>query len=400
MKKIQFNTTKIVFFISFIFSFLANNNSYSQMYTDCNGNCDTPYLTTKREIVKDEKLVNLNIPPFQGVNLEFYYELVTCCTPQGDCKYRINLWNIVAYRQNGQFTPPIPVNSLLYKEAIKHMLKRSKALFGISVNKKNYNITIATPSCMPNQLPVFSSVAPCIYECCVSEYTLDETTNQLMINNRIIVNTPVNCNPTTNPNCITLCESHHIVTPENNLGPVSVNDLCPDNCYWRLVGNDVADENYLGTNNNKSLKIKTMLPNPILFYTQNQLAMTIFPNGKVSFGNDGSQTNNSARVSDEYLVGIKGKLLAEEVNVKLYSAWPDYVFDNNYNLLSLDELENQIKTKKSLPGIPSANELNTIPLGEMNVKLLEKIEELTLYLIQLKNQNQKLEDRIKVIEGK
>jgi hypothetical protein len=90
-----------------------------------------------------------------------------------------------------------------------------------------------------------------------------------------------------------------------------------------------------------------------------------------------------------YRFAVAGSAIAEEVVVKLQANWPDYVFEAGYKLPSLLELQLYIAQNKHLPGIPSANEVNEsgIALGEMNVKLLKKIEELTLYLIELKKEN-------------
>jgi hypothetical protein len=69
--------------------------------------------------------------------------------------------------------------------------------------------------------------------------------------------------------------------------------------------------------------------------------------------------------------------------------WPDYVFGTEYNLMSLKELEQYVNTNRHLPGIPSAHEVDErgdIDLGEMNALLLEKVEELTRYVIDLQNQ--------------
>ncbi|KAB5483122.1 tail fiber protein [Flagellimonas hadalis] len=109
---------------------------------------------------------------------------------------------------------------------------------------------------------------------------------------------------------------------------------------------------------------------------------------------------------------VKGNIHAEEVRVDLSVPGPDYVFKEGYNLKSLEEVQNYIKENGHLPNIPSAKEMeeNGIELGEMNMKLLEKIEELTLYIIEqnrkideLKNDNdklQKLEQRIIYLEKK
>ena len=65
--------------------------------------------------------------------------------------------------------------------------------------------------------------------------------------------------------------------------------------------------------------------------------------------------------------------------------WPDFVFDKDYKLRTLQEVENHINEHKHLPDIPSEKEVkeNGLSLGEMQAKLLQKIEELTLYTIEL-----------------
>ncbi|MEK6152013.1 hypothetical protein WIW50_02070 [Flavobacteriaceae bacterium 3-367] len=81
---------------------------------------------------------------------------------------------------------------------------------------------------------------------------------------------------------------------------------------------------------------------------------------------------------------VKGKIHAEEVKVDLSVPGPDYVFKDDYDLRTLEETQQYIKEHGHLPNIPSAEEMeeNGMELGLMNMKLLEKIEELTLYLLQ------------------
>jgi hypothetical protein len=93
-------------------------------------------------------------------------------------------------------------------------------------------------------------------------------------------------------------------------------------------------------------------------------------------------------------LSVNGKIRAHEIKVETAN-WPDYVFAKDYALPSLKETEKHIQEKGHLPGIPSAAEVKSsgIDLGEMNAKLLKKIEELTLYLIeQNKRLNQQQED--------
>ena len=105
---------------------------------------------------------------------------------------------------------------------------------------------------------------------------------------------------------------------------------------------------------------------------------------------------------------VNGTIHSSEVKVDLSVPGPDYVFEENYNLRSLEETEAYIKTNKHLPEIPSAKEMeaNGVQLGEMNMLLLKKIEELTLHLIEkdkeievLKSDHyQKIDELIKRIE--
>jgi hypothetical protein len=85
-----------------------------------------------------------------------------------------------------------------------------------------------------------------------------------------------------------------------------------------------------------------------------------------------------------YKLAIAGGMIAESVKVKLQGVWPDYVFNENYKIEPLDQLEKQIKETGHLPHIPSAEKVKThgIDLEEMNILLLKKIEELTLIVIE------------------
>ncbi|WP_447640671.1 MULTISPECIES: hypothetical protein [Chitinophagaceae] len=114
--------------------------------------------------------------------------------------------------------------------------------------------------------------------------------------------------------------------------------------------------------------------------------MVIHRDGNVGIGT----LNPTAKLS------VNGAVKAREVIVTVNgSDWPDYIFRKDYKLPSLDSLSVQIAALNHLPGMPSAQEVknNGIELGDMNRKLLEKIEELTLYIL-------RQERRIKVLEQK
>lgn len=97
-----------------------------------------------------------------------------------------------------------------------------------------------------------------------------------------------------------------------------------------------------------------------------------------------------------YQLLVKNGIRTEKVRVDIsdLNNWADYVFDNDYELLSIEDLAYFIETYKHLPNIPSAEEVKRdgIDLAEMDAKLLEKIEELTLYNIDLYNENKSLKE--------
>ncbi|MGQ7854269.1 hypothetical protein ACUN24_08455 [Pedobacter sp. WC2501] len=97
---------------------------------------------------------------------------------------------------------------------------------------------------------------------------------------------------------------------------------------------------------------------------------------------------------DEKLA-VNGKIHTKEVRVDMIG-WPDYVFSKDYLLPSLEDTEKHIKEKGYLPGMPSAKETETngVELGEMSKQLLKKVEEITLYLIDLKKENQILKQKL------
>ena len=117
---------------------------------------------------------------------------------------------------------------------------------------------------------------------------------------------------------------------------------------------------------------------------------TVRHNGNVGIGT----TNPDSKLT------VKGNIHAEEVKVDLSVPGPDYVFEEDYNLRSLEETEAYIKENKHLPEIPSAKEMeaNGLELGEMNMLLLKKIEELTLYVIELKKENESQQQEIEILK--
>ncbi|GAA3774456.1 hypothetical protein [Flavobacterium ginsengiterrae] len=101
------------------------------------------------------------------------------------------------------------------------------------------------------------------------------------------------------------------------------------------------------------------------------------------------------------MLTVAGNIASREVKVTV-DAGADFVFDRNYDLPTLESVDKFIKENKHLPEIASAEEMkkNGINLSEMNIKLLQKIEEMTLYLIEIKKQNDVLRKDILELKQK
>ncbi len=119
---------------------------------------------------------------------------------------------------------------------------------------------------------------------------------------------------------------------------------------------------------------------------------------KLTILNDGTVGIGITNPSATYKLSVNGKVKAAEVIVE--STWPDFVFADDYHLRPLSEVEQYLKANKHLPEIPSEKEVaeNGVSVGEMQSKLLQKIEELTLYVIELKKENDRLHERISNLE--
>ncbi|WP_235297321.1 hypothetical protein [Portibacter marinus] len=125
----------------------------------------------------------------------------------------------------------------------------------------------------------------------------------------------------------------------------------------------------------------------------NAYSWSIYSVGNSYFSNE-VRIGNLAGVSG-YRLSVDGKIIGEELMVRMSDNWPDYVFDESYGLMSLEDVDQFINQNKHLPGIPSASEVHAeggIQVGETNRLLLEKIEELTLYLIEQNKRIRQLED--------
>jgi len=133
---------------------------------------------------------------------------------------------------------------------------------------------------------------------------------------------------------------------------------------------------------------------------------SVYDSGSV-WSQNGSDINfNSGNVGigitdpGTYKLSVNGDIRAKEVRVEVTN-WPDYVFDEDYYLLSLNEIQNYINKEGHLPNIPSAEEIESsgLELGEINRLLLIKIEELTLHIIKQEENHQHILNEIKILKN-
>ncbi|MEO6731535.1 MAG: hypothetical protein ABIN01_09980 [Ferruginibacter sp.] len=128
--------------------------------------------------------------------------------------------------------------------------------------------------------------------------------------------------------------------------------------------------------------------------------MRIFSNGfsrifiAEATGNVGINTDNPT-----YKLSVNGDIRSKEIVVE--TGWADYVFEEKYKLTPLNEVEKYIVENKHLPGIPSALDIQTngLMVGDTQKKMMEKIEELTLYLIEQTKEIDLLKKKVSAIEN-
>ena len=176
--------------------------------------------------------------------------------------------------------------------------------------------------------------------------------------------------------------SHSIVDIESGAGY---------NSYLRFMNNGV---------NKWDLASETTGGLRIYDYANSLTRLLITPIGNVLVG-------KTSQVNTNYKLDVNGSIRSNEVVVNTTGA--DFVFNGNYKLRDLKEVEKFIQKNKHLPDIESAKDMEEkgLELGKMDMKLLQKIEELTLYMIdfkkemdKMKGENQKLKEEIIEIKKK
>ena len=132
------------------------------------------------------------------------------------------------------------------------------------------------------------------------------------------------------------------------------------------------------------VKVLTVDENSTVGYT------TTLSGGESLWSNEGNYINylgGNVAVGDSLNnknLHVFGNIYTHEVRVQLSIPAPDYVFEKNYDLMQLNDLQKYLEVNKHLPEVPSAKEMETdgVSLSEMNMLLLKKVEELTLYVIE------------------
>ena len=186
----------------------------------------------------------------------------------------------------------------------------------------------------------------------------------------------------------------------------------PTNQYQLHVNNSVGTTAgiYLNTNHpqnwpNVKYGFQNVVNNPntiaysVTDATTNQDVFVVMGDGSINVRSDISQNNKSFFVTnivnneDVFRVMGDGTTYATKVIVQ-ETPFPDYVFESTYKLMPLNELEKYIKENKHLPNMPTAKEVekNGADIGEINRLLVEKIEELTLYILEQDKRIKKLEE--------
>ena len=173
-------------------------------------------------------------------------------------------------------------------------------------------------------------------------------------------------------------------TPASNLHVHSINNI-----NYFLMTNL-----YVGANSSHGFLIKQDHQKVYIKQQEYDYMYIQTPGGGLAIsggGNVGIGTN-----TPQAKLAVNGEILAKSVRVNSdASYWPDYVFEKDYNLMTIRDLETYVQIHKHLPGIPSAQEVEQkqdVDLGEMNTLLLQKMEEMTLYIIQLEKRLSELEN--------
>jgi len=174
------------------------------------------------------------------------------------------------------------------------------------------------------------------------------------------------------------------VTPTGNFGIGTSNptqrQLVINNSGPDILGIKLTTNNYNWFVDNRGSR--STPPNSFAIGNDAAVLLTITPSGNVGIGTTNPQST----------LAVNGTITTKEV-VVTNTGWSDYVFRPGYRLAPLSEIKAYVETYQHLPGIPSETEVkaNGVNMGDMQAKLLAKIEELTLHMINAEERNRRLE---------
>ncbi|MEJ1242204.1 hypothetical protein WBG78_28910 [Chryseolinea sp. T2] len=180
-------------------------------------------------------------------------------------------------------------------------------------------------------------------------------------------------------------------------GYVGIGSTAPVNVVQ--IGNNpsgFSGNDFVFSNGNGALAMHNDVGNT---YFWGKKDISIRPNGSMAIYATTSGNVGIGTATVDSRLTVNGKIKAEEIQV-VVDVPADYVFAPEYELMDLSEVSKYVDENKHLPNVPSAKELKERGwnVGEMNNRLLEKVEELTLYLIDLKNENAKQQQEIESLK--
>lgn len=196
-------------------------------------------------------------------------------------------------------------------------------------------------------------------------------------------NIGINCNPSLNDK-LTISGNVNVINDINNYPKIGfhLNETFPNNSI--TPSNTLANYGLTKSENN-TLSVSGWYG--INFYTNYQKQMMINSLGQVGIG---ISSFPQSSLLNNFKLFVVGGILADEIKIQKSNnkTWADYVFHDNYKLLSLDEVDEFIKKNKHLPNMPNEEQIKTegINVAEILKIQQEKIEELTLYIIDLNKQ--------------
>ncbi|PZR21427.1 MAG: hypothetical protein DI539_07945 [Flavobacterium psychrophilum] len=211
------------------------------------------------------------------------------------------------------------------------------------------------------------------------------------VNKSLVLNAGYKCSPVSNARTFIYMDM-----------PMSQFDAAPTIWFGLTNRNDMSRFRFYAVQDGKSA---------LILYDKNQTSNFIFTEDsnnnnhfampkENSYVSIGSSNYGDPATGELYKLSVNGSVRADRV--KVYNTWADYVFEDSYKLPTLEEVEKHIKEKGHLIDIPSAKEVEVkgIDLGDMNRLLMQKVEELTLYMIEQNKVNDKQAEVIELLEKK